>query len=44
VALAVGEPFDVPSTVDVGGIEEARVYLEARLRALELRAAEMIGT
>ena len=42
VALAVGEPFDVPANADEGAIEAARKKLEARLRALEGRACTML--
>ena len=38
VALAVGEPFDVPPDAGDGAIEEARRKLEERLKALEARA------
>jgi hypothetical protein len=41
VALAVGEPFDVPADEGDGAIEEARVKLEERLRELETRARGM---
>lgn len=43
VALAVGEPFDVPADADEAGIEAARLLLEERLRALEQTAAGMLG-
>jgi lysophospholipid acyltransferase (LPLAT)-like uncharacterized protein len=42
VALAVGEPFDVPRGADDGAIEEARRKLEERLQALEKRACAML--
>jgi lysophospholipid acyltransferase (LPLAT)-like uncharacterized protein len=42
VAIAMGEPFDVPRDADAAGIESARRFLEERLRALEARAAAMI--
>jgi lysophospholipid acyltransferase (LPLAT)-like uncharacterized protein len=42
VALAVGQPFDVPAG-DETAIERGRLELETRLRALEKRAAEMLG-
>jgi lysophospholipid acyltransferase (LPLAT)-like uncharacterized protein len=42
VALAVGEPFDVPRDADDAGIEMARSELNRRLHALELRARELI--
>ena len=43
VALAVGEPFDVPADAGDEGIEAARQELEERLRALEIRAREMLS-
>jgi lysophospholipid acyltransferase (LPLAT)-like uncharacterized protein len=43
VALAVGEPFDVPAEAGDGAIEVARRKLEERLRALETRAHEMLS-
>jgi lysophospholipid acyltransferase (LPLAT)-like uncharacterized protein len=42
VAIAMGEPFNVPAAADEAGIESARVLLEARLSGLETRALEMI--
>jgi lysophospholipid acyltransferase (LPLAT)-like uncharacterized protein len=42
VALAVGEPLDVPSGADDAMIEGARRELETRLQALETRACEML--
>ncbi len=42
VALAVGEPMDVPADADEAGIESARQRLEERLRALEATAATML--
>jgi lysophospholipid acyltransferase (LPLAT)-like uncharacterized protein len=42
VAIAMGEPFDVPRDADAAGIESARRLLEERLRAVEARAAGMI--
>ena len=44
VALAVGEPFDVPPGDDETTIERARAELETRLRALEVRARELLGS
>src|SRR6476659_682072 len=38
VALAVGEPFTVPSDADESALEEARRSLEQRLHVLESRA------
>jgi lysophospholipid acyltransferase (LPLAT)-like uncharacterized protein len=43
VALAVGEPFEVPSDADDRAIECARQELERRLAALETRACDMLG-
>jgi lysophospholipid acyltransferase (LPLAT)-like uncharacterized protein len=42
VALAVGEPIDVPAHADRQALEQTRQILEARLRALEARAGEML--
>jgi len=42
VALAIGEPFDVPAVADDGAIEEARMKLQERLQALEQRALSML--
>src|SRR5438128_11403816 len=44
VALAVGEPFDVPAGDDETTIERARAELETRLHALEVRARELLGS
>jgi lysophospholipid acyltransferase (LPLAT)-like uncharacterized protein len=43
VALAVGEPFDVPRDADGAAIETARVALEQRLYELEHRAAALLS-
>jgi lysophospholipid acyltransferase (LPLAT)-like uncharacterized protein len=43
VALAVGEPFDVPRDADERAIEDARRTLEQRLHVLECRARAMLG-
>jgi hypothetical protein len=43
VALAVGEPFHVPTGND-GTIEEARRSLEERLKRLEQRARELLSS
>jgi lysophospholipid acyltransferase (LPLAT)-like uncharacterized protein len=43
VALAVGEPFEVPADTGDGALEEARRTLEERLQALEARAHEMLS-
>jgi len=42
VALAVGEPFSVPSEADEAAVERARQTLERRLRALEARALALL--
>jgi lysophospholipid acyltransferase (LPLAT)-like uncharacterized protein len=42
VALAVGEPFEVPPAAGDAGIEEARKKLEERLAHLERRARELL--
>ena len=42
VALAVGEPFDVPADADESGVESARRSLDERLRMLETRARAML--
>jgi lysophospholipid acyltransferase (LPLAT)-like uncharacterized protein len=44
VALAVGEPFEVPADADEGAIEQARLALESRLRALEQRAHQLLSS
>jgi lysophospholipid acyltransferase (LPLAT)-like uncharacterized protein len=43
VALAVGEPFEVPAGGDETMLERARGELETRLHALEVRARELLG-
>ncbi len=43
VALVVGEPFDVLAGASDEAIEAARQELEERLRALEIRAREMLS-
>jgi lysophospholipid acyltransferase (LPLAT)-like uncharacterized protein len=43
VAIAIGEPFDVPSEAGENEIEVARKQLEARLGVLEERARAMLG-
>ncbi|MGE5244552.1 MAG: lysophospholipid acyltransferase family protein [Betaproteobacteria bacterium] len=43
VALAVGEPIEVPPDADDDAIEAARRELEARLRTLESRAHELVS-
>ena len=42
VALAIGEPFDVPQDADESAIELARATLDQRLLGLELRALELL--
>ena len=42
VAIAVGEPLEVPSGADDAALEQARLTLEARLTALEARALAML--
>src|SRR5438309_3054010 len=44
VAIAMGEPFTVPADADDEGIELACRTLDARLRALESRAREMLAS
>jgi lysophospholipid acyltransferase (LPLAT)-like uncharacterized protein len=41
VALAVGEPLDVPADASDDGVESARRELESRLQQLETRASQM---
>ena len=43
VALAIGEPLDVPRDADERAIEDARRMLEQRLHVLEVRARAMLG-
>jgi lysophospholipid acyltransferase (LPLAT)-like uncharacterized protein len=43
VALAIGEPMEVPSDASSEQLETARTGLEERLRALEQRTREMLG-
>jgi hypothetical protein len=43
VAIAMGEPFDVPGDADEAGIEHARLQLEARLKNLEARARALLS-
>jgi lysophospholipid acyltransferase (LPLAT)-like uncharacterized protein len=42
VAIAMGEPIDVPSDADDSALEQARIELERRLQILEARAFAMI--
>ena len=43
VAIAVGEPLEVPADAGDEGLEAARRDLEERLQALEARALQMIS-
>lgn len=43
VAIAMGEPFDVPADADAAAIDDARQSLERRLAALESRAKAMLS-
>ena len=43
VALAIGEPLQVPADADEGGIERARRLLEERLSTLEQRALTLLS-
>jgi lysophospholipid acyltransferase (LPLAT)-like uncharacterized protein len=43
VAIAIGEPLDIASDSDAGAVEEGRRALEARLQALEGRAAALLA-
>jgi lysophospholipid acyltransferase (LPLAT)-like uncharacterized protein len=42
VAIAIGEPIEVPPGADEAALEQARLTLEAQLRALEMRARAML--
>ena len=42
VAIAIGEPIEVPPDADDAAREQARLTLEARLRSLEARALAML--
>ena len=44
VAIAIGEPMTVPEDSDEAAIEQARLALEARLKALEARTRSMLGS
>ena len=44
VALAVGEPFDIPQDANEETVERGRQELEKRLRGLEARASELLGS
>ncbi len=42
VAIAIGEPIEVPPGADDEAMEQARLTLEATLKSLEARALEML--
>ena len=42
VGIAIGDPIEVPPDADDALLEQTRVLLETRLRALEARATSMI--
>ena len=42
VAIAVGEPFNVPEDADADGVDAARLDLETRLRSLEASARALL--
>jgi len=42
VAIAIGEPLEVPPDADEAVMEQARLTLEARLRGLEAQALKML--
>jgi lysophospholipid acyltransferase (LPLAT)-like uncharacterized protein len=42
VAIAIGEPIEVPPDADAAALEQARRLLEAKLKALEARTAAML--
>jgi len=44
VAIAMGEPFDVPPDADDAALEGARAMLEERLRVLESRALKLLSS
>jgi len=44
VAIAMGEPFDVPCGADDAALESARAMLEERLRVLEARALTLLSS
>jgi lysophospholipid acyltransferase (LPLAT)-like uncharacterized protein len=43
VAIAIGEPIEVPPDADEAAMEQARVMLEARLASVEARALAMLS-
>jgi lysophospholipid acyltransferase (LPLAT)-like uncharacterized protein len=42
VAIAIGDPIEVPPDADDAALEQTRLLLEARLKALEARALAML--
>jgi hypothetical protein len=42
VAIAIGEPIEVPADADDEALEQARLALEARLTSLESRALALL--
>ena len=42
VAIAMGEPFEVPADADEAALESVRLTLEQRLQTLETRAKQML--
>lgn len=42
VAIAIGEPLEVPTDADDAALERARLELETRLKSLEARATAML--
>jgi lysophospholipid acyltransferase (LPLAT)-like uncharacterized protein len=42
VAIAIGDPLEVPPDADDAALEQARLLLEARLTALEARARTLV--
>jgi lysophospholipid acyltransferase (LPLAT)-like uncharacterized protein len=43
VAIAIGEPIEVPPDADDAALEQTRLLLEARLKAVEARARAMLA-
>ena len=43
MAIAIGEPMDVPADADDAALEGTRRAVEERLAALELRTKTMLG-
>ena len=44
VAIAIGDPIEVPPDADDAALEQSRLLLEARLKELEARALAMLTT